>query len=768
MNNFITYSIEVAICLTLFYSVYWIFLKKETYFKLNRFYLNSTLLISILLPLLNITIVTNGNESSFWTKYIAVPVESYENKIDANIHHKYLSKDHNSTWEAMELNADNSNASTEQNEISKSNSGISTQKTVSDNNINWLAITLTVYIVGAALFFIRFLANFIWIFRYIFRYKHQFVSGLKVIQIEKNTSPFSFFNFVFLNKKEYPEDELSKIITHEKVHFLQKHSIDLILFELLFIFQWFNPIVWMYKRAIKITHEYLADLGTLNAGVDPQGYQYSLINEALLTYNLEITSSYNYSIKNRISMMAKKRSSKLSMLKLTLALPILLVLFSAFAFNCNSGKKNDSQKENNNVAFHDSTIKKVDVPVDYLKGIEGEYVSTNDPRGIRRIVFTELFGELLAYDNGYSYRPVFVGDGKFINPDDNATLVFDTKNKEKISLLLFGCINLDKVRSGKESNTVQNRSLAYSTAKVILNEGVSTGLAFYNKAKDSSNYYLMEDEMNYAGYQMLERKKAKEAVAIFKLNTEKFPSSFNTFDSYAEALLAIGEKNQAIEQFKRSLQLNPGSRNGLKRLKELGVDPGSVVKLPQIKLEDLQLLEGVYLSTNQPNFMRKITFAIIDGALSGEDNGYRYKLIAMGDGKFINPDDGATLLFDTKEKDAISLLLFGKINLKKVKVTKEPLLSLKEYAGVYLPAKKDTMLLPMEILNSQNKLFRFIENPNDYTVNRNIELEFVTGNLFYYPDRSYRSIEFVVNTNQEVTGCILRRPDGTYNLTKKK
>lgn len=770
MNNFVIYSIEIAISLALFYTAYWVFLKNETFFKLNRFYLITSVIVSIFIPFANINI---GADSMIARNLIS-PIEQYEQSIGFNMdlhsirHRNGLPIHGNSEY------AEGNTASIEDKTIeSISNStqsafGNSKSYTTTSTGTNWLRILFAVYFIGVTLFFVRFLANFVWIFGYIFKYKPHQISGMKVIQLEKNISPFSFLNYIFISNSEYPETELSKIISHEKVHIEQKHTFDLILFELLMIFQWFNPFVWFYKRSARINHEYLADLGTLKSGIDLPAYQYSLLNQVLREKNFEIASSYNFSVKKRIAMMMKKRSSNLSAFKLIIPLPILFVLFSAFAFNCNSEKKNNSQNEKSSSAVQDSTIKKVDVSVEYLNLIEGEYISTNDPNGVRKIVFTELLGELLAWDNGYSYRPVFVGNGKFINPDDKATLVFNTKNKDEISLLLFDKINLKKVITSKGSAKVQNRSLAYSTSKVMLKDGIAKGLSFYSKAKDSSNYYFTEDELNYAGYQMLEKKKINEAAEIFKLNIERSPNSFNAYDSYAEALLALGFKDQAIEQFKKSLQLNPGSRNGLKRIKELGIDPSTVVKLPSVNLEELKLLEGVYLSTNQNNFMRKITFAVQEGELTGEDNGYKYKLIAMGEGKFINPDDGASLVFDTKDKNAISLLLFGKINLKKVKTTKEPLLSLKQYAGTYIPHPKDKMLLPMEILSSENKLFRFIENPNDYTSNRNIELDFVTGNIFFYPDRSARSIEFIVDDKSEVTGCFLRRPDGTFMLTKKK
>lgn len=762
MNNFIVYSIEMAICLTLLYTVYWAFLRKETFFKLNRFYLLFSALVSLLLPLMNITTVNSSGENSFFTEYFTLPVDHYEQFIGKGTpgqfsgeegpgFNKHGFKHHPLTTEA--------NATAFQ-ETSLQNASFSN---VSDKKTDWLFIVFIIYLTGVAVLFVRFIRSLVLLFGYMIKHKHQKISNLKLVRLEKSTSPFSFFNFIFLGENDYPEAEINKIVAHEKVHIQQKHSLDLILFELLLIIQWFNPFMWMYKRAAKINHEYLADLGTLNSGVEISSYQYSLLNQMLRANNIDVASSYNFSVKQRIAMMMQKRSSRLSTLKVSFTLPILAFLFSAFAINCTTAESGNELSENITAMAMDSSIKKVDVSADYLKLIEGEYVSTNEPGRTRRIIFTELFGELIAYDAGYTYMPVFVGGGNFINPDDKATLFFDTKDQNNISLLLFGKINLKKVQAGKSTS----KSLGYALAKVMFKEGVSNGMAFYKRVKDSSNYYLVEHEMNFGGYRLLANKKTKEAVALFKLNTELFPNSFNTFDSYADALLAMGDKTQAIEQYKKSLQLNPGSKNGIKQLKELGVDPQTVVKLPKLSAEELKMLEGIYLSANETNFIRKIVIRATEEGLTGEDNGYKYKLIAMGEGKFINPDDGVSIVFNTKDKNEISFVIFGRVTMKQVKTSKMPALSLKDYSGVYYPAGKDTLLRPMEIMHSNNKLFRFIET-DPKGQNRTVELEFVAGNMFFYTDNSGRSVEFVVDDKKQVTGCILRRWDGTYNLTKGK
>ncbi|MCW3077255.1 MAG: hypothetical protein JWO32_1864, partial [Bacteroidetes bacterium] len=515
------------------------------------------------------------------------------------------------------------------------------------------------------------MANFILIFGYVLKNKQQQILGIKVIRLQKNVSPFSFLNYIFISNKEYPETELAKIISHENVHIKEKHTLDLILLELVLVFQWFNPFVWFYKSAIKITHEYLADQGILNSGIDMPGYQYSLLNQVLRENNFEIASSYNFSVKKRIAMMTKKRSSKLSALKQMIIFPILILIFTAFAFKTNSSKKEVQNSDTNKMIINgDTSIKKVAVSVEYLKLVEGNYISTNEPNSTRRIIINEVLGTLHGNDNGYRYNIIPVGEEKFINPDDGASLIFDTKDKNAITLLLFGKIKLKKV---KETTGFPKKSVAYSVADVIIKDGIKAALEHYNKEiKDSINYELHEGEMNFVGYQLLESGKPNEAALIFKLNTEAYPNSFNVYDSYADALRILGDKTLAIENYKKSVKLNPGSANGIKRLKEFGVNTDTLIKKFNIAIDYLKLLEGVYLSTNQPNWMRKITFVQEEGILIGNDNGYRYKLIPMGDGKFINPDDGVSLIFDTKDKNAITLLIFGTTTLKKIKLSKEP------------------------------------------------------------------------------------------------
>jgi len=206
------------------------------------------------------------------------------------------------------------------------------------------------------------------------------------------------------------------------------------------------------------------------------------------------------------------------------------------------------------------------------------------------------------------------------------------------------------------------RSVAYSLADRMEKEGIAATLAFYDEIKDSGGYYHDENEMNRTGYQFLQSGKLNEAAAIFRLNTKAFPKSANVYDSYGEALMALGNKTEALENYKKSVKLNPGNENGIKILKANGVKTDDLVKT--VPLEYLKLLAGEYLNADNKEW--KITFDIAEGILYGNDRGYRYKVLPVGEGEFVNPDDGASLVFDTKDKNAITMVLFGKIRFKKV------------------------------------------------------------------------------------------------------
>jgi len=113
------------------------------------------------------------------------------------------------------------------------------------------------------------------------------------------------------------------------------------------------------------------------------------------------------------------------------------------------------------------------------------------------------------------------------------------------------------------------KSMAFELLEVFSQKGVKGGTETYAKLKNDPTYGIKEGDMNNVGYQLLQTGKKKEAIEIFKINVEAFPKSGNVYDSLGEAYLADGDKNLAITNYKKSIELDPSNEGGKKALAEI-------------------------------------------------------------------------------------------------------------------------------------------------------------------------------------------------------
>jgi hypothetical protein len=151
--------------------------------------------------------------------------------------------------------------------------------------------------------------------------------NLKVVKT--NTSvPFSFFNYVFLPRAM----DDPGIFEHEAAHVRQYHWIDLLIVELVSIILWFNPVMIVYKRSLKQQHEYLSDWSAIRSGIDVGEYLMSIKQQIELSIPSPLTSEFYFqSIKARINMLTKKRTSIFGLVAYAIVLPIIICLLMAFS-----------------------------------------------------------------------------------------------------------------------------------------------------------------------------------------------------------------------------------------------------------------------------------------------------------------------------------------------------------------------------------------------------------------------------------------------------
>ena len=299
MNSFIIYLLEVSICFALFYSVYVLF-KGDTFYYLKRFYLIFTVLISLIIPQLSSSNLPVDIEQFIVTK----PTQEMGNVSFQDTFEKVV--------------------------FGQIPENIFTSESNLFSLLNLLGI---IYLIGVMYFLYRLLRNLFHIYQLYKQNEKESHENFRIILLSNEYPTFSFFNFIFLNKKNLSDDDKNDVILHEIVHVKQRHSIDILFIEICRILFWFNPIIWFYKSSIVKVHECLADQYFVeNKPNNIVDYQSLLLKQYLSKIHIELAHPFNYSlIKYRIKMMTKNKSKWWAKYKLILALPI--VIFSLVAFS---------------------------------------------------------------------------------------------------------------------------------------------------------------------------------------------------------------------------------------------------------------------------------------------------------------------------------------------------------------------------------------------------------------------------------------------------
>jgi len=255
MDNFFKFLMESSVCLALFYIVYWLLLKNETFFKLNRLYLVSTMLLSLVIPLINIP-------SPFRM-------------------HRFMESTDDLTYSA----------------------GSQMQ------SLGIADVLIGVYIFVSAMLLARYIDQCYQLYKTIKKHGIQKEEGCRFVFMSQDTQPFSFFNLIFMSRSHISRQDYERIISHEMVHIRQYHSVDIVLIELVTIFLWFNPFVWPYKKSLKQTHEYLADDGVIAQGCNAAKYQLLIVEQQVGGKLFELANNFHHSqIKRRLTMMTKIKS----------------------------------------------------------------------------------------------------------------------------------------------------------------------------------------------------------------------------------------------------------------------------------------------------------------------------------------------------------------------------------------------------------------------------------------------------------------------------
>ena len=308
MNELCIYLFKASVALALFYSIYHIFLQDEKFYNLIRFYLGSSLVLSFTLPL------------------IAIKYKIITSLEDYNLTLPY------SFQETQIINTAEQHA----------------------NQINFIQTIITIYFCICLLMLTKAIYQFVSTQKLI---KNKTYHKHNNIQISDDIPSFSFLGKIIISSKDYKTDSFENIIAHERVHVEQRHWIDLLLIELTTILLWFNPFAWMFERAIKQTHELLADEGVIAQGCNIGQYQASILNQIMGVEVMGLANNFNSSItKKRMIMMTKNKQSNTRKLRFLFIIPAVIALLAL-----NLQVVNVAQAQTNEVATITKKSEKVKI-----------------------------------------------------------------------------------------------------------------------------------------------------------------------------------------------------------------------------------------------------------------------------------------------------------------------------------------------------------------------------------------------------------------------
>ncbi|MBD0779063.1 M56 family peptidase [Maribacter sp. ANRC-HE7] len=279
MEPLLIHMTKASGILALFYLTYALFLKQETFYTVNRYFLIIGLFSALLLPF------------ATFTNYVEIAVTpiSYSSKGDTLAIHE------------------------------------------AGFPLDWTTVLSGIYLLGVLFFSTQFILQITSLLKLIQRNTVVRKGKFHHIEINDPVTPFSFFNHIFYNPKPYSKEELSAIIKHEEAHSSQWHSLDILLTEIFTVFLWINPFSWLYRTTVKQNLEFMADACATKKVESIKDYQYTLLKvSGNNLYSPLVNNFYNSLIKKRIVMLNKSRSNKRNMLKITFILPALALFLVSF------------------------------------------------------------------------------------------------------------------------------------------------------------------------------------------------------------------------------------------------------------------------------------------------------------------------------------------------------------------------------------------------------------------------------------------------------
>lgn len=528
IDQFLTYELKVAVLIAVFYIFWRLLVANETWHRLNRIVLIATAIASFVLPFCVITI--------HQTVEVMQPAESIPTVV-----------------------ADLNSATHE--------SGIPNplQQVEPQRSFNWLLPLTILYIIGVVVVLSRMLLSLWRLHRMRTEGEiHPLSDGYRMAVCEKVSTPFSWWNTVFMNRKDF-EEGATALLTHELGHVRLHHSADVLLVELLTALQWFNPAMWMLRADLRTIHEYEADQQVLSHGFNDIQYLQLLIRKAAVQSGYSLANGIsNSALKKRVTMIMKPKSNRNSMLKLLALVPIAGICLALNANTVTDYVNDEPQKQ--------QPVKKGKKASTINTGSQqlNEIVVVEDAPSANEAADDKTFiAKGIVYDYDEAQPTPIVGAVILVEGTKKGT-VTDREGKFQIEVSMGDRITASYV--GYESKTIGVSKIYSESTK---SDGYYIGLKKETEADESEKVYDVVEQMPaYPGspsalYEFLSKsiqypeeaeKAGKQGRVIATFVVEKDGSITNARVVKALDPLLDAEALRVINAMPK---WNPGMQNGV-------------------------------------------------------------------------------------------------------------------------------------------------------------------------------------------------------------
>ena len=382
--------------LILFYLAYHFLLRKETFFNSNRWFLLIGLITSVALPFLVYTKIV-------WVD--PVPLSNF------NYSQGYVPQ--TAEKESFE--------------------------------IDWNLVSLAIYAIGFSAFMIKFALDFYSLNSVLKGKQVQQQADFKFVDIKENIAPFSYFDYIVYNSSMYSEAELESILEHEKVHSDQNHTMDVLISRVFCVLFWFNPIIWLYKKAIIQNLEFIADSEAAKKISDKKAYQYTLLKITTHESCVAITNHFYQSlIKKRIVMLNKNQSKKVNYWKYYAVIPALVAFVLLFQIKVIAQEKKEVQEVTEKINSVDVYKIKSTTTDQELKEVAQNLKKNHDVNveisEVKRNSKNELINIKVDIEKGTGKAQTIQVEGDKAIKSCGIVIVTDDDGSKKINLITDGAI----------------------------------------------------------------------------------------------------------------------------------------------------------------------------------------------------------------------------------------------------------------------------------------------------------------------------------------